>query len=88
MLGWMLLGALLGAAVIMIYVSYLDRSTAKKELKERNISKARIKEIITSSGTAHIKLNAIDEDGVEHEVEIAADDYNKSEIREGMTINA
>lgn len=86
MLGWLLFGALLGAAAIMIYVSYLDRSVAKKELKEKNIKKATIKQIVTSPDTKHIKLDAIDENGMEQEVEIEAEDYNKSEIWEGMTI--
>lgn len=38
MLGWLLLGALLTAAVITICVSYLDKKVAKEKLKEKSIT--------------------------------------------------
>ncbi|MDD3417058.1 MAG: hypothetical protein PHY47_24195 [Lachnospiraceae bacterium] len=88
MLGWLLLGAILGAAVITICVTYLDKSVAKDKLKAKNIKKGVVKDIVNSSGVTHIKLDAIDEDGNEKQVEFEAQDYNSSEIRKGMTIVA
>jgi hypothetical protein len=86
MLGWLLLGALLTATVIIISVSYLDKKVAKEKLKEKNIEKCFVKEIVISESVTHIKLDAIDTEGNEQEVEIEADDYNSSEIRKGMII--
>ena len=88
MLGWLLLGAILGAAIITICVTYLDKSVAKDKLKSKNIKKGVVKDIVNSSGITHIKLDAIDEDGNEKQVEFEAQDYNSSEIRKGMTIVA
>lgn len=86
MLGWLLFGALLGAAAIVICVTYLDKNVAKKELREKGMEQAFIKEIINDPHTCRIKLDAIDEDGEEHEVEIEAEDYDQDEIWQGMTI--
>lgn len=88
MLGWLLLGALLTAAVITICVSYLDKKVAKEKLKEKSIRKGVVKDIVKSGNVTHIKLDAIDTDGNEKEVEFEADEYNSSEIRRGMTIVA
>ena len=88
MLGWLLLGALITAAVITICVSFLNKQVAKDKLRENNIKKGFIKEICKSSGITHIKLDAIDTDGNEQEVDIEADDYDENEIYEGMTIIA
>lgn len=88
MLGWLLLGAILGAAVITICVSYLDKKVAKDKLRDKNIRKGVVKDIINSSGTTHIKLDAIDESGNEQQVEFEVNDYDSSEIRRGITIVA
>lgn len=88
MLGWLLLGALLTAAVITICVTYLDKKVAKDKLKEKCIKKGVVKDIIKSGSVTHIKLDAIDTDGNEQVVEFEADSYNASEIRKGMTIVA
>lgn len=88
MLGWLLLGALLTAAVITICVSYLDENVAKDKLRDKGIRKGTVKDIIKSENVTHIKLDAIDTDGNEQEVEFEADDYNASEIKKGMTIVA
>lgn len=88
MLGWILLGALFAAAVITICVSYLDKKVAKEELKEKGIRKGIVKDIVKSGNVTHIKLDAMDTDGNEQEVEFEADDYNSSEIKKGMTIVA
>lgn len=88
MLGWLLLGALMAAAVITICVTFLDKRVAKDKLNEKGIRKGVIKEIINSSGVAHIKLDAIDNYGNEQQVEFEADDYDATEVRKGMTIVA
>lgn len=88
MIGWLLLGAFLTAAVITICVSYLDKRVAKEKLKEKSIRKGVIKDICTSGGVTHIKLDAIDTSGNEQEVEFEAEDYDSSEIQRGMTIVA
>ena len=88
MLGWLLLGALMAAAVITICVTFLNEKIAKNKLKEKGIKKGVIKDIINSNGVAHIKLDAIDENGTEQQVEFEANDYDASEIRMGMTIVA
>lgn len=86
MLGWLLLGALIGAAVITICVSFLNKNIAKDKLKEKNIKKGVVKEIVNSSGVKHIKLDAIDEEGNEKQVEFEVEDYDTSEICKGITI--
>lgn len=88
MLGWLLLGALFTAAVITICVSYLDKKIAKEKLKEKGIRKGVVKDIVQSGSVTHIKLDAIDTEGNEQEVEFEADAYDSSEIRKGMTIVA
>lgn len=86
MLGWLLLGALIGAAVITIYVTFLDKNVAKNRLREKNIKKAVVKDIVNSSGVTHIKLDAIDGSGYEQQVEFEVNDYDRSQIRRGVTI--
>lgn len=88
MLGWLLLGALLTAAVITICVTYLDKRVAKDKLNEKNIRKGVVKDIVKSGSVTHIKLDAIDTDGNEKEVVFETEDYDSSEIRRGMTIVA
>ena len=88
MLGCLLLGALLTATVITICVSYLDKKVAKEKLKEKSIRKGVVKDIVKSGSVTHIKLDAIDTDGNEQEVEFEAEDYDSSEIKKGMTIVA
>ncbi len=88
MLGWLLLGALFTAAVIIICVSYLDKKTAMNKLREKSIHKGVVRDIFQSGNVTHIKLDAIDTDGNEKEVEFEADAYNSYEIRKGMTIVA
>ena len=86
MLGWLLLGALIGAAVITICVSFLNRNIAKNKLYEKNIKKGVVRDIVNSGQVTHIKLDAVDEDGNERQVEFEVDDYDASEIRRGITI--
>lgn len=88
MLGWLLLGALFTAAVIVICVSYLDKKVAQQKLKEKSIRKGVVKDIIKSGSVTHIKIDAIDTSGYEKSVEFEVDDYNATEIRRGMTIVA
>lgn len=86
MLGWLLLGALLTAAVITIIVSYLNRDKAEDELRDHNIQKGVVKEIVKSGSITHIKMDALTDDGEEVEVDIEADDYNSSQIYRGAVI--
>lgn len=88
MLGWLLFGALVCAAVITIYVTFLDKRTAKEKLREKNIKKGVVKDIVTSGSITHIKLDALDESGNEQKVEFEVEEYDSSEIRKGMTIVA
>ncbi len=88
MLGWILLGVILGAAVVTIVVSYLDKNVAKEKFREKNIRKGVIKDIISDSGVKHVKLDAIDEYGNEKQIEFEVIDYDSSEIRRGITIVA
>lgn len=86
MFGWILLGLLAGAAVISIVVSYLDRDTVKETFKENNISHGTIKDIVHDGLVAHIKLDAIKEDGSEVKLDYEVEDYNRSQIREEVVI--
>lgn len=88
MLGWILLGVILGAAVITIVVSYLNKNVAEEKLREKNIRKGVIKDIVSSGGVKHVKLDAIDEDGKERQIEFEVEDYDSFEIRKGVTIVA
>lgn len=86
MLGWLLLGALLTAAVVTIVVSYLSRSKAKDELRNRNIQKGVVKSIVRSGSVNHIKMDCLKEDGEEVEVDFEADDYDEDEFYEYAVI--
>lgn len=86
MLGWLLLGALLAAAVITISVTYLNRDIAKRKLEDHDICKAVVKDIIYSGSVAHVKMDALMTDGEEVEVDIEAEDYNSSQIYKGTVI--
>lgn len=86
MLGWLLFGALFTATVITICVSYLNKDVLRNKLKNENIKKAQIRGIIKSGNVAHMKLDALDNEGNEREVEINADDYDRTEIYNGAVI--
>ena len=88
MLGWLLFGLLVGAAVITICVSFLDRKVAQDKMKENKIRKGVIKDIVKSSNVTHIKLDAIDEDGNEKKVEFEVENFDTTQIRKGVTIVA
>lgn len=85
MLGWILLGLIVGAAII-ISVTYLDRNSASQELRKRNIWKSVVRDINKSGDVTHIKLDSIDEEGKEQQVEFEVESYNSSEIKKGTTI--
>lgn len=86
MLGWLLVGALLAVAVITICVNFLNKRIARDKLRENDLRKGVIKDICTSGGVAHIKLDAIDIEGNEKEVEFETNDYDASEIYKGAVI--
>ena len=86
MLGWLLLGAFLTVAVITIAVSYLNRNTAARELRNRDILKGKIKDIVKSGSITHIKMDAIKDDGEEVEVDFETEDYDSYQIRRGIEI--
>lgn len=85
--GGLLFAALVTTAVVSIVVTYLDEGTVRSELKNRNISRATIKEIVTDDSVAHIKFDAIREDDEKVEVVFEAQDYDPSEIYEGAEIH-
>ena len=87
MLGWILLGAIIGIAVITIFVTYLDMNTADDKLKENGIKKAVVKDIVNDGGITHIHLDGFDEENHKKEIEIVADSCDSSEIYEGLTIS-
>lgn len=76
MLGWLIAGLLVGAAVITIVVSYLDYRTAQKKLKEQFGSGVQaFVRSVTKDGSKHtIKMDALDDEGTTHEVEFQADE--------------
>ncbi len=88
MLGWLLWGLIIGAAAgaICIVVSFLNKKTAKEELRNKNIKKATVRDIVKDPGVAHIKLDGIDEDGNEVDIQIDAEEYDTSEIKRGVVI--
>lgn len=88
MLGWLLLGVLVGAVILTITVGHLDRYLAQRKLRDNNILKGVVKDIVFSSGVSHIKLDALNESGEEQQVVFEADSYDASEIRVGTTIYA
>lgn len=87
MLRWIVLATLLGLALITITVSYLNQQIAKEKLREYNIRKAVIKNIVKDKGVAHITLDGLDEEYNEQEVVIIADNYDIDEIYDGVIIN-
>ena len=60
MLGWLLLGALLTAAVITICVSYLDKKVAKEKLKGKSIRKGVVKEYENFAYQLYLLLSNIE----------------------------
>lgn len=79
-------GALLAVAVIEIVVTYLNKDIAQNELRKHNIYKGVVKDIVNSDSVAHIKLDAINEDGEEIEIDIETEEYDSSQIYEGVVI--
>ncbi len=90
MLGWLILGLVIGgtAAAIIITVSFLDKAKAKTELKNKNIKRATVRDIVKDPSVTHIKLDGLDEDGNEVEVQIDTEDYDSKEIKRGTVIYA
>ena len=86
MLWWWILGGLLAAGVIYIVVDYLDKNTAKAKLKEKDVYKGVIKDIIHKDGVKHVKLDTLATDGKECEVEFEANDIDENEIYTGAVI--
>ena len=89
MLGWLLWGIIVGgavAAIIIITVSFLDEKKAQEELREKNIKKATVKDIVKDSGVTHIKLDGLDDEGNTVEVQFDTDSFDSSEIRRGTVI--
>lgn len=89
MLGWLLFGLTIGGAavaIITIAICYLDKAKAKIELKNRNIKRAIVRDIVNDPSVTHIKLDGLDEEGNEVEIQIDAVDYDSAEIKRGMCI--
>lgn len=90
MLGWLIWGLVIGGAVaaIIITVSYLDKAKAENELKNKKIERATVRDIVRDSSVTHIKLDGLDEDGNEVEIQIDTEDYDSTEIKRGTIIYA
>lgn len=63
-----------------------EQTYRKKKLEEKDIMMGKIRDICKSGNVVHISLTALDTDGHETDVEIKADDYDKSEISIGTII--
>ena len=85
-----LVGGILFAALLVrtisITAAYLDKDTARDKLKNRNIRKGFVKNIVKCDSITHIKLDAITEDDKEVEVDFETEGYDQSEIYEGAEI--
>jgi len=90
MLGWLIWGLVIGGAVaaIIITVSYLDKAKAENELKNKKNECATVRDIVRDSSVTHIKLDGLDEDGNEVEIQIDTEDYDSTEIKRGTIIYA
>lgn len=90
MLGWLIWGLVIGGAVaaVVITVSYLDKAKAKNELKNKNINRATVRDIVKDPDVTHIKLDGLDEDGNEVEIQIDTEEYDSTEIKRGAVIYA
>lgn len=87
MLGWILLGAFLATAGLTIAVSYLNESIAQNKMRENQIKKGTIKDIVKSDGVTHIKLDALMDDGTEQKVQFEVDGgYDTQQIKRGITL--
>lgn len=88
MLGWLLWGLIIDAAAgaICIVVSFLNKKRSKEELRNRNIKKATVRDIVKDPSVIHIKLDGIDEDGNEVDIQIDTQEYDSSEIKRGAVI--
>lgn len=76
-----------GAAIaIIITVRYLNKVKAKIELKNKNIKRATVRNIVKDPNVIHINLNGLDKDGNEMEIQIDAEDYDSTEIKQGAVI--
>ena len=85
MLGWILVAALIGAAVITITVTFLDKKIAESELQKIGSRKATVRSIVKDPNVTHIKLGALTDEDEEVRVEIDAS-YVSPDIYEGMVI--
>jgi len=90
MLGWLIWGLVIGGAVaaIVITVSFLNKAKAKTELKNKNIKRATVRDIVKDPSVTHIKLDGLDEDDNEVEIQIDTEDYDSTEIKRGTVIYA
>lgn len=90
MLGWLIWGLVIGGAVatIVITVSFLNKAKAKTELKNKNIKRATVRNIVKDPGVTHIKLDGLDEDDNEVEIQIDTEEYDSTEIKRGTVIYA
>ena len=86
MLGWIIAGMLLGAAIV-ITVSYLSASVAKQKAKEKcpNAVSLAIKSVCKSGSVNKVKMDALDSYGSKTEIEFEADDIS-NEIYTGNRI--
>ncbi len=85
MVGWLIWGLVIGGTVaaIIITVSYLDKAKVKNELKNRNIKRTTVRDIVKDPSVIHIKLDGLDEDGNKIEIQIDTEDYDSNEIKRG-----
>ena len=84
MLGWLFWGLVIGGtavAIITIAVSYLNKAKAKNELKNKNIKRAAVRDIVKDPSVTHIKLDGLDEDGNEVAMTESVEEDNAEEIK-------
>ena len=86
MLGWILLGAIVGIAIITIISPYLNRNIANRFLKDNKVVKASIRSLFKEKNITHINLDGLDEEYNETKIEIVTEAYDPSEIYEGVTL--
>ena len=87
MLGWLLLGAVIGAALV-IAVAYLSKSVAAEKVRPEisNAKKLLVKSIVKDGSTNRVKMSALDDyDNNIREVEFEADEVSY-DIYEGQKI--
>ena len=86
MLGWIIAGMLLGAAIV-ITVSYLSESVAKQKAQEKcpDAVSLMIKQVYKSGNINKVKMDALDSYGSKTEIEFEADSIS-SDIYTGKRI--